>query len=62
MTGKKQKKGKRKLTVGAETSESIAHQTEAFINAGGVVEIVKRGVSGREPTLGRTHITIFPKK
>ena len=39
-------KGNSKKQVFSETSESIAKQTEAYLKAGGQVDVVKPGVSG----------------
>ena len=60
MPRKKETKSK-KPPVGSETSESIALQTAEFLKSGGEVDIIQRGVSGREPTEGRKHITYAKK-
>jgi len=57
----KKKVGKKKPPTALETSESIAAQTAAFLDAGGQVEQVKRGISGQEPMAGRKHITYAKK-
>lgn len=41
---------KSKASASNETSESIAAQTEAFLEAGGKVEVISKGVSGQEAT------------
>ncbi len=58
---KKKQASKKKVRVADETSESIALQTAEFLKAGGEVEVVQRGISGREPTEGRKHITYAKK-
>lgn len=49
---------KRGQSVPAETSESIAEQTAAFLKSGGKIEEVPRGVSGQTSLAARKHITI----
>lgn len=56
----KQSKSK-KPSTGSETSESIALQTAAFLEAGGKVEIVDRGVSGYERSGDRKQISYTRK-
>lgn len=60
MLQKKQPRSK-KPNASSETSESIAHQTAAFLKAGGKVEIIERGVSGYELTGGRKQINYAQK-
>ena len=60
MTRKKEIKSK-KPSVGSATSESIALQTIEFLKAGGEVDVIQRGISGREPTEGRKHIAYAKK-
>ena len=60
MPRKKEAKSKKSSLI-AETSESIALQTAQFLKKGGKVEVIQRGVSGREPTVGRKHITYAKK-
>ena len=60
MPYKKQEKTK-KTAVSAETSESIALQTAEFLQAGGKVEFVKRGVSGQEHTGAKKQISYAKK-
>lgn len=60
MSGKK-RTTKKKPLLASETSESIALQTQAFLKAGGEVEVIKRGVSGQLPSVGRAHITYAKK-
>jgi len=52
---------KRGPAAPAQTSESIADQTQAFIKDGGKVEQVPRGVSGQTSLAARKHITISSK-
>ena len=49
---------KRGQSAPAETRESIAEQTAAFLKAGGKIEEVPRGVSGQTSMAARKHITI----
>ena len=60
MYRKKETKSK-KPSVSSETSESIALQTAEFLKAGGEVDVIQRGISGREPVVGRKHITYAKK-
>ena len=52
---------KRGQAAQAETSQSIAEQTAAFIKSGGKIEEVPRGVSGQPSLAARKHITISSK-
>lgn len=45
-----------------ETSESIQAQITAFLNAGGKINVIDNGVSGREFTKNSKQITINPKQ
>lgn len=49
---------KRGQNAPAETSQSIAEQTAAFLKSGGKIEEVPRGVSGQTSLAARKHITI----
>ena len=42
------KQTKNKASASNETSESIAAQTEAFLKAGGKVEVISKGVSRQD--------------
>jgi len=50
-----------KKVAAVETSESIAKKTAEFLDAGGKIEVVERGVSGWQQNQGKQHIT-FAKK
>jgi len=52
---------KKKTDLLVETSESISRQTTAFLENGGVVEVVQRGVSGQESTTGKKNISYSKK-
>jgi hypothetical protein len=52
---------RRNQPAGAETSQSINEQTEKFLNTGGKVTEIPRGVSGQPGTTARKHITISNK-
>jgi hypothetical protein len=52
---------KRGPAAPAQTSASIADQTQSFIKDGGKVEQVPRGVSGQTSLAARKHITISSK-
>jgi len=52
---------KRGQAAPAETSQTIADQTAAFLKHGGKVEEVPRGVSGQTSLAARKHITISSK-
>ena len=53
---------RRNQPAGAETSQSINDQTEKFLNGGGKVTEIPRGVSGQPgTTTARKHITISNK-
>ena len=43
------------------SSETIAEQTRAFLEGGGKIEYVDRGVSGYRHTPGPKHITLGSK-
>ena len=45
-----------------ETSQSIAEQVARFLNDGGKIEEVPRGVSGQPGAVARKHITISNKQ
>ena len=46
----------------AETSLSIAEQTEAFLAAGGTIEKIDSGVSGQQSVAGPKHIKLGNSK
>jgi hypothetical protein len=52
---------KRGAAAPAQTSQSIADQTNAYLKGGGKVEEVPRGVSGQTSLAARKHITITSK-
>ena len=58
----KKSPSKNKAATQDETSESIAEQTAAFLNSGGEIEKVPRGVSGQTAISGKRHITISTNK
>ena len=64
MATKNTSPAKKKEAVATETSNSIASQTQAFLESGGVIEQVAAGVSGQSFTVGRKHISLgnTPKK
>ena len=49
---------RKKSPVPTVSSETLAAQTEAFLEAGGKIEQVKPGVSGQQQYTGRKHITL----
>lgn len=55
------KTSRKKIQLAVETSESIALQTAEFLKAGGAVEIIGKGVSGRELMVRRKY-TLYAKK
>ncbi len=58
---RKNESSKKKADTPAESSELIALQTEKFLKEGGKVDVIQQGVSGREPTEGRQHISYAKK-
>ncbi|MBU2965947.1 hypothetical protein Q4508_05640 [Amphritea sp. 2_MG-2023] len=49
---------KSKKTAANETHDSIAEQTAAFLEAGGEIQKIDKGVSGRENNGGPRHIVL----
>lgn len=45
-----------------ETRESIAAQTEKFLESGGKIQEIPSGVSGQTTTSGPRHITLGKRK
>ena len=49
---------KSKKTAASETHLSIKEQTEAFLKAGGEIQQIAKGVSGREDNAGSRQIVL----
>lgn len=52
---------KKKQPAAVETSESIAEQTQRFLEAGKAIEVVPTGVSGQNAGVVSKHITLGNK-
>lgn len=53
---------KKRQTVPAISSQAISEQTEAFLKAGGKIEVIKSGVSGQQALQGPRHISLGNSK
>ena len=51
----------KKPAAAAETSDSIAEQTAAFLKGGGQIEQIASGTSGQSVVTGKKHITLGKK-
>lgn len=49
---------KSKKAAASQTHDSIAEQTAAFLKAGGEIQKIEKGVSGRENNGGPRHIVL----
>jgi len=49
---------KSKKAAASQTHDSIAEQTAAFLKAGGEIQKIDKGVSGRENNGGPRHIVL----
>ena len=57
----RQSGAKKKQPAASETSQSIADQTEAFLQSGGHIQEIKSGISGQESLASRKHISLGNK-
>ncbi len=58
MASAKKSTSKKNTKQDHETSQSIEEQTARFLEAGGAVQHIPRGVSGQVATTGPRHITL----
>lgn len=58
MAKKRVSPAKKKQAIPTETSDSIAEQTKAFLENGGVIDKIEQGASGQEFVRGRQHIKL----
>ncbi|WKD50483.1 hypothetical protein [Microbulbifer spongiae] len=61
MAKKASPSSRRKQSTSLETSESIEAQVQAFLEKGGEIQQVPKGVSGQTNTAGPKHITLGKK-
>ncbi|MDP5210402.1 hypothetical protein [Microbulbifer sp. 2205BS26-8] len=61
MAKKASSSSRRKQSTSLETSESIEAQVQAFLEKGGEIQQVPKGVSGQTNTAGPKHITLGKK-
>lgn len=57
----KSSSAKRMQPTAAESSKTIAEQTEAFFKAGGKIDYIQTGVSGQPIVAGPKHISLGNK-
>ncbi|NQX88283.1 MAG: hypothetical protein HRT77_06440 [Halioglobus sp.] len=53
---------KKKQPAAVETSESIAQQTQAFLESGNKIEVIQSGVSGQPSMAAKRHIKLGNKQ